>query len=66
MNGGPPRATGRPLTGMAPMYLLTTASTWLLFSKAILRTEFETDRPSREGGAIKRKRLAAKRASKEK
>jgi hypothetical protein len=38
----------------------------LLFPKAILRAEFEANRPFRESLAIKRERLAAKRAAKEK
>jgi hypothetical protein len=38
----------------------------LLFPRAILRTEAEADRPFREAMAIKRERLAAKRAAKEK
>jgi hypothetical protein len=36
----------------------------LLFSKAILRAEFEANRPFREALAIKRERLLAKRAAK--
>jgi hypothetical protein len=38
----------------------------LLFPRAILRAEAEADRPFREAMAIKRERLAAKRAAKDK
>jgi hypothetical protein len=38
----------------------------LLFSKAILRAEAESERLFREAMAIKRERLAARRAAKEK
>jgi hypothetical protein len=38
----------------------------LLFPRAILRAEAEADRPFREARAIKRERLAAKRAAKDK
>jgi hypothetical protein len=38
----------------------------LLFPKAILRAEAEADRPFREAIAIKRERLAARRAAKDK
>jgi hypothetical protein len=38
----------------------------LLFSRAILRAEYEASRPFREAMAIKRERLAARRAAREK
>jgi hypothetical protein len=37
----------------------------LLFPRAILRAEYEADRPFREALAIKRERLQAKRATKQ-
>jgi hypothetical protein len=38
----------------------------LLFPRTILRAEYEAERPFREAMAIKRERLAARRASREK